>query len=141
MPSRNDSCLPSATTGFRNYCLHKNSSRDWQELRSNYLIDFSNRSIDSYYLRRELRFIMSWCSEGDLTACEHLSNICTLTLKADSFACQPFLAENPPRKLFYAVGDAKGILERRGIVSKFKLSNKESVSNLKKMISVISYIF
>ncbi|XP_015109545.1 meckelin [Diachasma alloeum] len=124
----NDSCLPSAT-GIRNYCLHRNTSSNWQDLRSNYLIDFSNRSIDSYYLRRELRFVVAWCGEGDAGACEHLSNICVLTLKAESFPCQLFLGETPPRRLFWAVGNAKGILERRGIPNKFKLSNKDSQNN------------
>ncbi|XP_011298940.1 meckelin isoform X2 [Fopius arisanus] len=124
----NDSCLPSAL-GIRNYCLHRNASSNWQELRSNYLIDFNNRSIDSYYLRRELRFVMALCDEGDVEACEHLSNICVLTLNAESFPCQIFLTETPPRKLFWAVGNARSILERRGIPNKFKLSNNDSQKN------------
>ncbi|KAL6255269.1 hypothetical protein P5V15_013606 [Pogonomyrmex californicus] len=114
---------PSAThVRLRNYCLHKDDIADWPDIRSTYLMKFRSENVDSYYLRSELQLAVHFCKRKDKTACEHLSNICALTLYSDGMACIFFMhTPMAPIWLFYNKQDATAVMNNTKIPERYSL--------------------
>ncbi|XP_011879640.1 PREDICTED: meckelin isoform X2 [Vollenhovia emeryi] len=114
---------PSAThVRLRNYCLHKDDVADWPDIRSTYLIKFHSGHVDSYYLRSELQVAVHLCKRKDRMACEHLSNICALTLYSDGIACMLFMhTPMAPVWLFYNKQDAATVVNNTRISERYSL--------------------
>ncbi|XP_012536805.1 meckelin [Monomorium pharaonis] len=114
---------PSAThVRLRNYCLHKDDVVDWPDVRGTYLMKFRSGNIDSYYLRSELQIGVHLCKRKDRIACEHLSNICALTLYNDGVACMFFMhTPMAPVWLFYNKQDAAAVMNNTRISERYSL--------------------
>ncbi|KYQ46698.1 Meckelin [Trachymyrmex zeteki] len=114
---------PSAThVRLRNYCLHKDDVNDWPDIRGTYLMKFRSEHVDSYYLRSELQVATHLCKKRDRMACEHLSNICALTLYSDGIACMFFMhTPMAPVWLFYNKQDAAAVLNDTRISERYSL--------------------
>ncbi|XP_014480007.1 PREDICTED: meckelin [Dinoponera quadriceps] len=123
---------PSAThVRLRNYCLHKDDVADWPDVRNTYLMKFQSESVDSYYLRSELQVAVHLCKRKDRMACEHLSNICALTLYTDGIACMLFVhTPLAPVWLFYSKQDAASIVNSTKISEKYSLRRGDNSSTL-----------
>ncbi|XP_071571713.1 meckelin [Temnothorax nylanderi] len=115
---------PSAThvRRLRNYCLHKDDVADWPDIRSTYLMKFRSGNVDSYYLRKELQIAVHLCKRKDRMACEHLSNICALTLYSDGIACMLFMhTPMAPVWLFYNKQDTAAVMNNTRISERYSL--------------------
>ncbi|XP_018368843.1 PREDICTED: meckelin [Trachymyrmex cornetzi] len=114
---------PSAThVRLRNYCLHKDDVTDWPDIRGTYLMKFRSEHVDSYYLRSELQVAAHLCKKRDRMECEHLSNICALTLYSDGIACMFFMhTPMTPVWLFYNKQDAAAVLNNTRISERYSL--------------------
>ncbi|XP_018401701.1 PREDICTED: meckelin [Cyphomyrmex costatus] len=81
---------------------------------------FRSGHIDSYYLRSELQVAAHLCKKKDRIACEHLSNICALTLYSDGIACMFFMhTPMAPVWLFYNRQDAAAVLNNTKISERY----------------------
>ncbi|XP_011696383.1 PREDICTED: meckelin [Wasmannia auropunctata] len=114
---------PGAThVRIQNYCLHKDDVADWPDIRSTYLMKFRSGHVDSYYLRSELQIAAHLCKRRDRMACEHLSNICALTLYSDGVACMFFMhTPMAPVWLFYSRQDAAAVINNTRISERYSL--------------------
>ncbi|XP_032685456.1 meckelin isoform X2 [Odontomachus brunneus] len=123
---------PSAThVRLRNYCLRKDDVADWPDVRSTYLMKFQSENVDSYYLRSELQVAVHLCKRKDRMACEHLSNICALTLYTDGIACMLFMhTPLAPVWLFYSKQDTVSILNDTKITERYSLRRGDNSSIL-----------
>ncbi|XP_025159513.1 meckelin [Harpegnathos saltator] len=131
--SGRENCVcPSAThVRLRNYCLRKDDVADWPDVRSTYLMKFQSESVDSYYLRSELQVAVHLCKRKDRMACEHLSNICALTLYTDGIACMLFVhTPLAPVWLFYNKQDTISILNDTKISERYSLRREDNSSTL-----------
>ncbi|XP_023287645.1 meckelin [Orussus abietinus] len=118
---------------IQNYCLHKSGLGEWPDTRSTYLVKFKSQTVDSYYLRTELRLTMYLCKNGDTIACERLSNMCALTLFSEGVACKLFTdksLKDSPVWLFYREGDAFAVLNRKKISQSYSLGRNDENSKL-----------
>ncbi|XP_015600107.2 meckelin [Cephus cinctus] len=121
------------------YCIPKNGLTSWPDVRSTYLAKFDTQSIDSYYLRTELQLAVYLCEDGNKTACEHLSNMCALTLFQDSMPCKMVLqSHNFPVQLFYGAGESANVLSSRKISQRYTLVKNNDASELKFMVAAVS---
>ncbi|EZA52526.1 Meckelin [Ooceraea biroi] len=113
---------------LQNYCLRKDDVVDWPNVRGTYLMKFRSENVDSYYLRNELQVAVHLCKGKDKTACEHLSNMCALTLYADGIACMLFV-HNPmaPVWLFYSKQDTEAITSGTRISERYSLKKGDNV--------------
>ncbi|KYN15470.1 Meckelin [Trachymyrmex cornetzi] len=120
---------PSAThVRLRNYCLHKDDVTDWPDIRGTYLMKFRSEHVDSYYLRSELQVAAHLCKKRDRMECEHLSNICALTLYSDGIACMFFMhTPMTPVWLFYNKQDAAAVLNNTRISERYSLRKGDNV--------------
>lgn len=123
---------PSAThIRLRNYCLHKDDVADWPDIRNTYLMKFRSESVDSYYLRSELQIAVHLCKKKDRMACEHLSNICALTLYSDGIACMFFMhTPMAPVWLFYSKQNTVAIMNNTKISERYSLKKGANSSTL-----------
>ncbi|XP_029672859.1 meckelin [Formica exsecta] len=123
---------PSAThVRLRNYCLHKDDVADWPDIRSTYLMKFRSENVDSYYLRSELQIAVHLCKKKDRMACEHLSNICALTLYSDGIACMFFMhTPMAPVWLFYSKQNTIAIMNNTKISERYSLKKGDNSSIL-----------
>ncbi|XP_029155509.1 meckelin [Nylanderia fulva] len=126
-------CVCPSTTHIRlqNYCLHKDDVADWPDIRSTYLMKFRSESVDSYYLRGELQIAVHLCKKKDRMACEHLSNICALTLYSDGIACMFFMHTSmAPVWLFYSKQNTIAIMNNTKISERYSLKKGDNSSIL-----------
>ncbi|XP_058807213.1 meckelin [Phymastichus coffea] len=107
--SSHANCACPITTHVRieDYCFHKNEI-DLIDIRNTYLVQFSSESIDSYYFRKELRLSAYLCKDGDNTACEHLSNMCALTLSDKSVPCKLSKTQQNPDYILWMFYEEDG---------------------------------
>ncbi|EFN88005.1 Meckelin [Harpegnathos saltator] len=92
---------------------------------------FQSESVDSYYLRSELQVAVHLCKRKDRMACEHLSNICALTLYTDGIACMLFVhTPLAPVWLFYNKQDTISILNDTKISERYSLRREDNSSTL-----------
>ncbi|XP_043284652.1 meckelin [Venturia canescens] len=122
------------------YCMPIKAPEDWPDLQNTYVVKFQKKRIhiDSYYFRRELRFIFHSCKNGIRKACSQLANMCSLTLFAtDSIACKLFLGKNElgnRPKIFYREDEARIILNRRTITQRYTLDQDDQINNKLKLV-------
>ncbi|KAL7291306.1 hypothetical protein TKK_0014909 [Trichogramma kaykai] len=83
----NCACPIASHLRIQDYCFRRNLI-DFMDIRNSYLVQFARESVDSFYLRKELRLSAYLCKEGEKTACQRLSNMCALTLSDKSVACK-----------------------------------------------------
>ncbi|XP_020283819.1 meckelin isoform X2 [Pseudomyrmex gracilis] len=123
---------PSAThVRLQNYCLRKDDVADWPDIRGTYLMKFKSENVDSYYLRSELQIAVYLCKRKDRTACEHLSNVCALTLYTDSVACMFFMhIPRAPVWLFYNRQDTVAVMNNTKISQRYSLRREDNSSVL-----------
>ncbi|EFN60273.1 Meckelin, partial [Camponotus floridanus] len=123
-------CVCPSTTHIRlrNYCLHKDDIADWPDIRNTYLMKFRSENVDSYYLRSELQIAVHFCKKKDRVACEHLSNICALTLYSDGIACMFFMhTPMAPVWLFYSKQNTIAIMNDTKISERYSLKKGDNV--------------
>ncbi|KAL0110854.1 hypothetical protein PUN28_014061 [Cardiocondyla obscurior] len=122
-------CMCPSTTHvrLRSYCLHKDDVADWPDIRSTYLVKFRSENVDSYYLRSELQVAVHLCKKKDRIACEHLSNICALTLYSDNVACMFFMhTAMAPVWLFYNKEDGAAVINNTRIPERYSLKKGDN---------------
>ncbi|KAF7993147.1 hypothetical protein HCN44_005928 [Aphidius gifuensis] len=116
-------------------CLDNNTLKSYQNIRGIYLVNYELGSFESYYLRSQLKLTINMCQNGDELSCEHLSNICVLTLHIDSIACQQFIKIRTRKNLFYPAGEAENILSQRNISTRYTLIKNDINNQLKFIIA------
>ncbi|CAD1470272.1 unnamed protein product, partial [Heterotrigona itama] len=117
---------------IQNYCLHKNIYFDKENPKTAFQVKFKNKNIDSYYFRNELQTAIYFCKKKDKLACEHLSNICVLSIYANDIACKFFMQkQKSPIWLFYNKNDTKTVLNSKQITQNYSLmkNNNDNILN------------
>ncbi|KAH0544133.1 hypothetical protein KQX54_001376 [Cotesia glomerata] len=155
LSSDNSKCLPCSIIFTKNYekifsltilherilkyCLQNNLTA-WINIKESYLIKYQRQVIDSYYLRTELPVAHQLCQKKNNDACEHLSNICLLTLQFDSFPCKLFFDKNLTNstRLFYPKNENNKILNRKSIPLTFTLLRNHTFSKMNFAASTFS---
>ncbi|XP_068992594.1 meckelin [Neodiprion pinetum] len=104
---------------------------EWPDVRSTYLVKYESQHIDSYYFRNELQLAVYLCKNGNKTACEHMANMCTLTLFTSLIPCKLFWDKhNSPLWLYYGEGEAPTVLNRKKISQQYSLDVESNSSRL-----------
>ncbi|XP_046748250.1 meckelin [Diprion similis] len=104
---------------------------EWPDVRSTYLVKYESQHIDSFYFRNELQLAVYLCKNGNKTACEHVANMCALTLFTSSIPCKLFWDKhNSPLWLYYGEGEAPTVLNREKISQKYSLDVESNSSRL-----------
>ncbi|XP_012233806.1 meckelin [Linepithema humile] len=124
-------CSDSTHVRLQNFCLDREDVIDWPNIRNTYLVKFQSQNIDSYYLRIELQVAVYFCKRKDKIACEHLSNICALTLYTNDIACMLF-KHSPiaPVWLFYSKSDIMALKNDTKISQRYSLKKEDETSTL-----------
>ncbi|XP_012263397.3 meckelin [Athalia rosae] len=123
---------------IKEYCVDKNGLVEWPDIRSTYLVKYESQQVDSYYLRTELQLAVYLCKSGNKTACEHVANMCALTLFINSIPCRIFLEKhNTPLWLYYGAGEAPTVLNQEKITQKYSLDTNNNNSQ----VNIASAIF
>ncbi|KAG7208561.1 hypothetical protein KM043_014777 [Ampulex compressa] len=124
-------CPPVSHIRVQNYCLRKDDLSDWLDVRSTYLIKFNKQNIDSYYFRAELQAAMYFCKKKDRLACEHLSNMCVLTLYDNGVPCMLFMQPHiSPTWLFYNEEERAAVIH---------VQNKEKQGKIYVPLLIVEY--
>ncbi|XP_076670148.1 meckelin isoform X2 [Andrena cerasifolii] len=119
-------------TWVQDYCLFKNSLSGQLNTSIRYLIKFEKQYVDSYYFRNELQAAVYFCEGKDILACQHLSNMCALSLYSNKIACTLFAeVQVPSTWLFYNKSENIAILNSNKITQKYSFLkyNNDSILN------------
>ncbi|XP_029041159.2 meckelin isoform X1 [Osmia bicornis bicornis] len=118
-------------TRIQDYCSFKDTSLDKQDSVVVYQVKFETENVDSYYFRNELEIAMYFCKRKNALACEHLSNMCALSLYANNIACILFMQPlKAPVWLFYDKNKTTAVLRSTQITHKYKLRyNNDNILN------------
>ncbi|XP_076632800.1 meckelin [Colletes latitarsis] len=140
-------CLPCNDLEYNLYINHKYLSKYYARIQDHcpygnasfshgldtnttYIIKLKNQSIDSYYFSNELQSAIYFCKRKHKLACEHLSNMCALSLYSNKMACTLFMQIQPPVWLFYNKNETTTVLNTRQITQKYSLSKHDGDSTL-----------
>ncbi|XP_051153232.1 meckelin [Leptopilina boulardi] len=118
---------------LNNYCFPKNYSY-WFELHNTYFVEFQNQTFESYYLKKNLQLATYLCKDENKTECEHLSNMCALTLFSNEAACNFIRLKDS--SLFYKE-DTISIINSKNISQKYNLDKHSNKSTID--LKVIKY--
>ncbi|XP_076396266.1 meckelin isoform X2 [Megachile rotundata] len=117
---------------IQDHCSFKDSSFNKQNLTVVYQVKFETGNIDSYYFRKELQIALYFCKRKNELACEHLSNMCVLSLYTNDIACTLFMQPRvAPRWLFYDKNETMVALRSTQITHRYNLLryNNENILN------------
>ncbi|XP_053976355.1 meckelin isoform X1 [Hylaeus volcanicus] len=113
-----------------NQCLYENDSSGGLDTSIMYLTKMESQYTDSYYFRNELQPAIYFCKRKHGLACEHLSNMCALSLYSNKIACMLFLQMQTPIWLFYNKNETTAVLGSKQITQKYSLSKHNNDSTL-----------
>ncbi|CAL7951021.1 unnamed protein product [Xylocopa violacea] len=126
-------------TRIQHYCLNKRISFGKQNSKEVFQTKFDGHNLDSYYFRNNLESAIYFCKKKDKQACEHLSNLCILSLYANDAACKLFMqTQKSSIWMFYDKHEIITVLNNEQITQKYSFRKGDNSSILNFTVATFS---